>query len=70
MVDPQERLASTICKDDHRHFKIVETKVSEIEINFRVMNKNSEKVKVVSVKATKTCLDCNEIVYTDKALSL
>ena len=62
--------SSTICKGDHRHFKIVETKISEIEINFRVMNKNSEKIKVVSVKATKTCLDCNETVYTDKELSL
>ncbi len=60
--------ASTIC--EHRHFKIIETKVSEIEINFRLMNKNSEKVKVLSVKATKTCLDCNEAIYNNEELSL
>lgn len=61
--------ASTNCEDGHQHFEVTETRIRKVVVNFRIKNKNHEKTKLVSLKATKICLDCKEVIYENKELN-
>ena len=54
---------------EHRYYKVTETRIREVVVNFRLKNKNHEKTKLVSLKATKTCLDCTEVIYENQELT-
>ena len=44
---------------DHKHFEVIQTRITKIVINHRkIRKKEHEKVTQVSVEGKGTCLDC------------